>query len=707
MELEEEEEQPLPQFRKDLKLYQGPDDPDGSPTFNLLDPVKVQYYRISWAESQIFKFLKEGMTLSDLCEEINRYSTIKAVPEELQEFFQQARLLNLLDLPRASEHVEAEKERLKQNPIKWLLLHYLYFRIPLINPSEFLERTLHYVTPLASRLAMWIYFSLSVVGVFLLLGRLEEYFHTFPHFFNVGGIFTYSLAIICVKIIHEFAHAYTAAYYRVHVPTMGVAFLVLWPVLYTDVTDSWKLKNRSQRLAITASGMLSELIIAGICTLGWVVTEPGVLRSIFFVLSSSSWISSLLLNINPAMRFDGYYLLADLWGIDNLQPRAFAVTRWKLRGWLWGLKLPCPEENLSEKRIRGMVVYSIYTWIYRLFLYTAIAVFIYITFTKALGVFLFLIEIALFIIWPLYSEVEELYKLRGAFKKNLNLLCTFFALSVLIVWLCLPLPRTKTLSSVTVPADQQVVYVPYDAVVKQILVKREAVVKRGDLLVALNSPPLEYAIKSSELEKELLEQELTILSVERAGRPFLPEKQAKLSATDEELQGLQARRKNLKLVAELDGQVIAWDETAIVGQSVARDRQLGKIANPQAVDVISFVPEDLVKALREGESVQFRTANTLDIFQGNIVQISPGRDFFLDYPQLASLFAGDLPVVPDEEGNLRLLASYYPIRIRLQTGDASLPFGTLGYTRIITPPQSLALEFFKDLLSLIWRESSL
>ncbi len=93
------------------------------------------------------------------------------------------------------------------------------------------------------------------------------------------------------------------------------------------------------------------------------MSSPGLLQSVFFIVASVSWISTLVVNLNPALRFDGYYVLCDLWGVDNLQSRAFAVTRWKLREFFLGVNLP-PPESLISGRLKGYMVYSIYTWIY-------------------------------------------------------------------------------------------------------------------------------------------------------------------------------------------------------------------------------------------------------------------------------------------------------------------------------------------------------
>ena len=98
----------------------------------------------------------------------------------------------------------------------------------------------------------------TISGLIMVLGRWDEYIHTFSYFFDFQGFMAYGAAICFIKVIHEFSHAYTAKNYGVYVPTMGLAFICLWPVLYTDVTSSWQLARRNQRLAITVAGVVAE-----------------------------------------------------------------------------------------------------------------------------------------------------------------------------------------------------------------------------------------------------------------------------------------------------------------------------------------------------------------------------------------------------------------------------------------------------------------
>ncbi len=136
-------------------------------------------------------------------------------------------------------------------------------------------------------------------------------------------------------------------------PIIGVAFLVLFPVLYTDTT----LKHRDQRLMIDVAGILTELAIAIIATMFWVFLPDGPMRSIAFTTSTLSWFLSLVINLNPFMRFDGYYILSDASGVENMQERSFAFAKWRMREVLFKPNI-APPEVLSTNLQRLLIYHA-------------------------------------------------------------------------------------------------------------------------------------------------------------------------------------------------------------------------------------------------------------------------------------------------------------------------------------------------------------
>src|SRR5258708_34037030 len=222
----------------------------------------------------------------------------------------------------------------------------------------------------------------------------------------------YAIALTFSKVVHELAHAFSARRYGVRVPTLGVAFLVLWPYLYTDTGETWKLSDRRKQLVIACAGMAAELVLAVFSTFLWALSPEGAAKSVFFVLASSTWIMTLAVNLSPFMRFDGYFVLSDLPDFPNLHERSSACARWWLRRTFFGLEEPMPEPQLRPHQRAGLIAFAYITWLYRLTVFIRIALLVYRLAVKLLGMFLMVVEVVWFILMPVWKEAVYLWKAR-------------------------------------------------------------------------------------------------------------------------------------------------------------------------------------------------------------------------------------------------------------------------------------------------------
>jgi len=430
-----------------------------------------------------------------------------------------------------------------------------------------------------------------------------------------------------------------------------------------------------------------------------------------------TWVSTLAVNLNPAMRFDGYYLLCDIFGIDNLQMRAFNFTLWQLRKWLLGLDVPCPEDLVTPKRRWGMIIYSFYTWIYRIFLYTAIAIFVYYEFTKALGIFLFLIEVGVFLLLPIYSELKQLHQFYPFLSINPRSFATLSALGLLLAWFVIPLPHQEKFVAITTPVEESIVYIPQNGIVEKINVKLGDRVNKGDLLIQAISPVLNLQISEKEYEAEIIQSQINVISLNETNRGYIPEKQAELQGIKNKMGGLLEVRNQLKIVSGVKGFVYQWDDTLHVGQSVAKNQVVGKIAPFDDVTVIAFVPEANLHDVREGQEVIFRTKSGFIEVKGVITSIPAFRASLLIYPQLASVNLGDLPVSeepsqnkPNEPPQNRfvLVESYFPVEVDIQFAEnENLRFGESGYLLVEGEWKSRLVTLYRHAQGIFWRESGM
>lgn len=695
----------LPLFRKDLRLFRGPDELDGSPSYTLYDPSTAEYFKISWIQYKLIQLLKEGMTAAELEEKLKQKTPVEISAQEIIDFFMQVKNAGLLQVHRPTQEIIEEAKSQNQGFIKKILMHYLFFKIPLFNPDSFLDKTYPSVKGLFTKKAFFFYLSIIFLGVIVILNQWDTFLNTFTYFFNFNGFTAYILAILLTKVFHELAHAYTAKKYGLKVPTMGIAFLVLLPVMYTDVTDAWRLKSRKERMIISSAGIITELTIAGFATLFWLVSPEGVWKSIFFVLASINWLNTLVINLNPALRFDGYYLFSDLIGVDNLQPRAFPLTRRAFYRFFLGMELPDSEPGLSEGIQRTLIIYSIYTWIYRIFLYTAIALFVYFKFTKVLGIFLFAVEILLFFIWPIFYEIKVFWKVKHQLKPNMRAKITSSLLLLLLFWLIIPLPHSESFTAITIPKESQPLFTHHAGVIQALHVEKGDEVKKGDTLLVILSKEQGHELAIKEKELEITQKELSIYEKNEEYHSYILEKQKEVDRLTAEIRSLNEAIDQNTLSSVKEGYLYQWDDHLKKGIYVPKDLKIGAIAKNGKIEIVSFIPEADIHYLTVGEEALFTPSNEREKYPVTVERISPVRAKQLLYEQLSSLYQGELPTSTEENHTLSLVESYYPVYFSVKE-EKKFKFGQTGKVKVKGPWRSKLFLLFRFLASLFWQEAS-
>ncbi|MBI9077932.1 MAG: HlyD family efflux transporter periplasmic adaptor subunit [Desulfatibacillum sp.] len=695
---------PLPRLREDLRLTDGPPLADGSPTWTLHDPVRHRFFRIGWLEFELLSRWS-AQDPERLVEQVNAETRLEATPTEvaaLTQFLLTHRLV-APDDPRAAQRLRSDLGRARPGPWGWLLRHYLYIRIPLIRPDRVLTQLLPLARRLGSRPALVLYAAVALLGLVLAGRQWGSFVHTFPHFFNPMGIAVYVAAIFTAKVVHELGHAFAAKHYGLRVPTMGVAFLVLWPMLYTDNTEAWKLRCRSQRMAIVAAGALAELALAAMATLCWSLLPDGPLRSACFVLATVTWIGSLVLNLSPFMRFDGYYLLADFLDVPNLQDRAFALGRWYLRRGILGIDDP-PPERFSPGRQRVLILYAFATWIYRVLVLTAIALMVYHLFFKALGVLLFGVEITWFVVGPIGREMAAWWRLKGRLKPNRRLVAALVLLVAGAGALLFPWSHGVSLPALVRPAYARI-YPPFSARIVSVAVHEGQWVQAGTVLYRFDSPEIGHRLERAQAQVRALQLQLM-----RQGSAS--ELMAQHRTTEEQLaealtqaQGYRRRIDQLIVTTPMPGRIMDMADGLRPGRWVHGSQLLAVVVDTGQVRVGALAQETELAAVATGQPARF-------YFEGaafapvdcRLERIDRAAVRTLAEPYLASIYGGDLPVHRTDHG-LRPHASVYGISLRI-CDSPRLPERMLrGTVRVQGRPQSLLGRLLRNAYALLIRES--
>ncbi len=691
----------LPALRDELSLHPGPASLEGSPTWTIRDPVRNRYFRIGWAAFEAL--IRWGGTAGEVAEAVRAETTIDMSDDEVVEvakFLHGNQLTQVgshADTLRLSEQAAAEKHSV----FNWLLHHYLFFRIPLVRPDRFLGAMLPLVAWLGSRWFRWTTAGALLLGLLLVVRQWEVFTTTLVDTLSVSGMISYGIALSLVKVVHELAHGLTAKRFGCRVPTMGAAFLVMWPVLYTDVNETWTLASRRQRLLVGAAGIMAELAVAAWATLLWAFLPEGPLRQGVFVLAAFTWVSSLAINLSPFMRFDGYFLAMDALELPNLHPRAFAMAKWWLRETLFGLGEPAPEE-MGKGRQRALVAFAIAVWIYRLALFLGIAILVYHFFIKAVGVLLFAVEIGWFVALPIWNETKEWAKRRvGIFEGHrwrLPLLGLGLALVVAIIpW------RTRIEAPASVTAEIVApLFLPAPGRLEKVLVERGQHVAAGTPLLVFVAPDIDArrAITATRLEGKAAE--LEAVKLDPFGRERMSALTEELSRLKSEKAALNAEAERLTVTAPHDGVFLDPLPDLKPGAWLSPKQQLGLIRADGATIATAYVAEDDLDRIKLGDDARFIPHGLDHAGMGGTVQaIDRNPVKVLTDPALASLHGGDIPVRASGQ-TLVPQGGYYRVQVQLLGAPPNMKL--IGHVQISGQGQSLIGRAARSALVVLVRE---
>ena len=153
-----------------------------------------------------------------------------------------------------------------------------------------------------------VYFFLTTEDLLLFNNKVDVY--------TVVGLFVFMLAS---SFFHELGHASACKYFGVRHGGVGFGLYLNFPVLYTDVTEVWRLK-RSQRCIVNLAGVYFQSygLIAMIVL--FLLTGNDILRYLILMMNFG-----FVMTLNPFFKFDGYWIASDLLGVPNLRTRSMEL----------------------------------------------------------------------------------------------------------------------------------------------------------------------------------------------------------------------------------------------------------------------------------------------------------------------------------------------------------------------------------------------
>lgn len=586
-------------LRPDLRLHKGAETMTGKPTYVVEDPMTGDHFEIGEAEAQFFLCLVTEDSLRGAVGKLLRTTSFRPSVEDILGFLRMLQQEMLAVLPEEGAiHFSdiRRKAEDRQKKLSWLRIKrkIFFIQVPLFRPDAFLTAIYPWLTPLWSKPFQFMYAVLGVVGLVMVIPQVELYFHTASHLFTPSGAVMFFGALTFVKTVHELGHALATKHYGLYVRRMGIYFMVFVPILYTDATEAWKLASRRSRLMIGAAGVLVELAVAAVSLFLWSILPDGLFRSLMFYLSGVSLLSSFLVNLNPLMRFDGYYILMDYLRISSLRTRSIRFFQYFRRRLLVDWQGAKPEEHPWE---HGMAVFGLFTSLYMIIIFLGIAMIIYEKASSILGILFLLNGATMTLVAPVVREIWFLLKNRKQWGSPYRVALTALLVAGGVAFLFVPLPTVERLPGHFLYRDVVEMKSPGKGRLATPFPDIGREVRRGELLARVQDDRAEQELEMANFDLAKVETSLKTIAgggAQGGYRKWLLAERARLTAKADKLRESLAR---LEIRSPISGRVLDVSETLEQGGYVYNRAFLLAVGSEGSMEVRAYAGETVYQEL--------------------------------------------------------------------------------------------------------------
>lgn len=660
----------------------------GSQTVYIVeDPATGHYYRFS-ESAYLFMGMLDGRATVDeawrAC--ATQLGDDAPTQRECVELLGKLQFFGLLvgEQPLAADMVEARIEQVRRQKRATRAGKWFFFSIPLLNPEPFLRAIEHLLRPLFTRWGLLVWGLVILAGLWHLVSNARAFAQEFGGVLDPANLIWLTVMFLGLRAVHELGHAAACKALGGRCTEIGLLLIgIVLPLPYCDASSAWRFPEVWRRVVVSSAGMIFELFIAAIAAVVWARTESGTLaHTLSYNAVLISGIATLLFNLNPLLRYDGYYILADLTGIPNLAQRSREMLRHTIERRIFGVRGLHPPEVCGPAEHWTLMVYALLSTPYRL-LITVTILWILLTTIPWIGIPLAIMGAVIVLVLPVGTAVGYLLtspRLVGRRARAVSISAGVVGLAVggLAVF---PAPAAVYALGTIEPARRAPVRSGEPGQVVAAHATPGALVRAGDPVLTLESPSLTMQIESARAQ---IEAASSALDAARAARPTeAAVARQRLAHLTSELARLERREEELVVRAPADGRLITSGEIGaslenLIGRSLDRGTLLAIVISDELVVQASVSDRDFAYAFR-GQAAE-RTPAAVKVrghadrrVEATVVRVDAAASHALAARSLAADAGGEVLVDPTDPEGRRTLEAQFMVELE----PRALPEGVL------------------------------
>jgi len=341
------------------------------------DPAGGQYYRLSDAAYFFLALLDGRRSVDDAWQACNaRLGDAAPTQRECADLLAKLRLFGLMggDVPLSAEMIELRRREAGTRRLRRRAGLGLSLTIPLVNPEPWLERGREICRGLFSGWALAAWSLVVGFALYSVFRQRSELASQLNGVLDPSNLLWLSASFLALRALHELGHAAACKAMGGRCTEIGLMIIALiLPFPYCDTSSAWRLPEVWRRVVVSAGGMLFETFIAGLAAIAWAWTdEPGLARTLLYNVMLISGVTTLVFNLNPLLRYDGYYILSDVAGSANLAGRSQELLRFLVQRTVLGVRSARPPSVRDASEFWLLLVYGVLSWPYRLLIAFAV-----------------------------------------------------------------------------------------------------------------------------------------------------------------------------------------------------------------------------------------------------------------------------------------------------------------------------------------------